>query len=695
MCSVVGCVSLSSTNQRFKLPEDPEQRLEWVQFLATVNKQRFKESSWTDITICSQHFKDDCFEKLTPSGTVRLKPGAVPSLCLRPESDQPETDQKSQTSVESVETAEVAPQCDELDTESALTSVAAQESPVVPIGVSCSTDAFISLYSQLKQDNVNIDLIREKATLLKMKGKYIVNEERLLQLFSSMCPSCGGKLQMEKFTNGVLISLNQQCLQCQFRNQWKNQVNAAVLTAKDQHLTGGTDVTPETQQSLSQEVSTDDKHSSVTGLSENVALVDQQSDPADEMESSDEGEVESDDEWKPRNTFLLTKQPQKESDDDEDESDEIEEDDFPTYTYQHSQLCTECGKFYAKWRRHTCEHKIKPYSCNTCGKRCVSENALNTHSRVHDDNHEYRCKYCHVTFKTKVDKMTHEKIHLTEGTPYKCTDCSETFATNKERRIHLDDHRGPRELKCDICGIEFLSHLNLQRHKVVHTGLRPFKCSVCQRGFNQAGHLKSHMRLHTGERPYKCQHCDKCFNHNVSLKSHVQRYHASISVCEPKEINKRASDSGDAQENGDKRDSDSDDSEEEEDDSDSDVQNDRIGVSQKKKRSTGRPIGRPKSSTTGSSAQTEGRGSNTKNAKVKPQKLKRTRCSDEESEDEQTDISFDSAEREVVKSKRERKSTKSGSDSDFDPEEREKMSSQKTCKSPGKRRGRPRKNVVI
>lgn len=444
-------------------------------------------------------------------------------------------------------------------------------------------------------------------------------------------------------------------------------------------------------------MSTDDKHKSVTGLSEIVAVVDEQSDPVEETESSDEGEVESDEEWKPLNKPSVAKKPPKESDDeedDEDESEEVEEDDFPTYTYQHSQLCTECGKFYAKWRRHTCEHKIKPYSCNTCGKRCVSENALNTHSRVHDDNHEYRCKYCNVTFKTKVDKMTHERIHLTEGKPYKCTDCSETFATNKERRMHLEDHTGPRELKCDICGIEFLSHLNLQRHKVVHTGLRPYKCSVCQRGFNQAGHLKSHMRLHTGERPYKCQHCDKCFNHNVSLKSHVQRYHASISVCESNEVNKGTCDSGDAQENGDKRGSDSD---EEEYDSDSDVQNDRTGIPQKKKRSTGRPIGRPKNNATGSSAQTEGRGSNTKNAKVKRQKLKRTHYSDEESEDEQTDshISFDSADKEVAKSKRERKSTKSDSESDLDPKERKKKSTQKTGKSSEKRRGRPKKNLVI
>ena len=102
MCSVVGCHSgrRSVQPQRFRLPEDPERRLEWVQFLATVNKQRFKESSWTDIAICIDHFKDDCFEKVTPghsgmAGRVQLKPGAVPSLSLQSGSEQPEPSPKS------------------------------------------------------------------------------------------------------------------------------------------------------------------------------------------------------------------------------------------------------------------------------------------------------------------------------------------------------------------------------------------------------------------------------------------------------------------------------------------------------------------------------------------------------------------------------------------------------------------------
>ncbi|XP_070775634.1 uncharacterized protein [Enoplosus armatus] len=723
MCSVVGCDSGRRSAQRFKLPEDPERRLEWVQFLATVNKQRFKESSWTDFTICSEHFTNDCFENRTPSHSgmpvkvqLTLKTSAVPSLCLQSESDGPEPSLESPKCVELVETTEVPCQRGQLKTrdgqtfyseESILTSMAAQGSPVAR-GVSCSTDtadAFISVYGQMQPKNV--DMIREKAALLKMKGKFVVNEKRLLQLFSCKCPSCGCKLKMEKVTYGVLVILNQQCFECEYRNQWKSQVNASVPTSGDQHLTGGTDVTPETQQAAP----TDDTHSSITGVPEIVAVVDEESDPMDET-SSDQGDMDSDEDWKPVKHFLPARLLQKESGDETE--DEVEEEDgYPHPAPKHSQLCTDCGKFFNKLRPHTCEHKIKPYSCNICGKRCVSEVALNSHSRIHDVNYEHRCKYCHITLKTKVDKITHEQTHLIQGKPYKCPDCSETFASNKERRMHLEDHRGPRQLKCDFCGIEFLWPLSLQRHLTVHTGEKPFKCSVCQRGFNQAGHLKSHMRLHTGERPFKCQHCDKCFNHNVSLKSHVQRYHSSNSGCERKKekINKRESDTGDAQDDGNKRGADLGlDNVEDELDTEEEVLKERIYRPVKKRKTTGRPIGRPKSYESGNSVlavQEGGQRSNTKTGKPQVQKLKRTQSNDEESEDElsDSDTSFNTAEEEEERGEKVTSSTsrsrgrakKSDSDSDFDPEDlkKKRYSSQNSAKSSGKRRGRPRKNLVV
>nr|XP_043899718.1 uncharacterized protein LOC122780657 isoform X2 [Solea senegalensis] len=83
MCSVVGCDSWRRSAQRFTLPEDPEKRLEWVQFVLEVNGQRLKESSWTDISVCGEHFTHDCLEYKATSGDVQLKPGAVPSLCIK------------------------------------------------------------------------------------------------------------------------------------------------------------------------------------------------------------------------------------------------------------------------------------------------------------------------------------------------------------------------------------------------------------------------------------------------------------------------------------------------------------------------------------------------------------------------------------------------------------------------------------
>ncbi|XP_035526523.1 myoneurin-like isoform X1 [Morone saxatilis] len=711
MCSVVGCYSGRRSAQRFKLPEDPERRLEWVQFLATVNKQRFKESSWTDITICSEHFEKDCFEKLT-AAQLTLKPSAVPSL-----SDDPEPHLESPGCVEPVETTLVYGQLETRDgpmsccEESGLASMDSEGNPVLR-GVSCSTDTsddVVSVYGQMHPRNVNTDLIREKAALLQRKGKYVVNEKRLLQLFSCECPSCGCKLKMEKFTYGVLIILNQQCLQCEYRNQWKSQVNASV---PDQHPRGGIDVTPETRQ----EVPTDDTYSCITGVSEIVAVVGEDIDPLEEMEeSSDPDDMDSDEDWKPMKNILLPRVLQKETD-----GKGMKEDGaYPPLPPKHSQLCTDCGMFFNKQKPHTCEHIIKPFSCNFCGKRCVSEVALTSHSRIHDENYEHPCKYCQSTFKTKVDKHTHEQIHLSEGKPYKCPDCPETFATSKERRIHLEDHRGPQQLKCEICGIEFLWPLSLQRHLTVHTGAKPFKCSVCQRGFKQASHLKSHMRLHTGERPYKCQHCDKCFNHNVSLKSHVQRYHSSKSGREQKteKRKEKESDAADAEGNGNKRGADSGNAEEEH-DMEEEEQKERIYRPKKRKKTTGRPIGRPKSYESDNVAldvQVEGQCSNRKAEKRQAQKSKKTQRSDEFSEDQRdefsedqpsdSDMSFDSAEEEEEMSEKAIKNTArsrnrpktSNSDSDFDPEERKekRSSSQNSGRGSGRRRGRPRKNLVV
>ncbi|XP_041659844.1 zinc finger protein 37 homolog [Cheilinus undulatus] len=652
MCSVVGCYSGRLGAQRFKLPEDPERRLQWVRFLAAANKQRFKESSWTDISVCIEHFKDDCFEKrLSDMAQLTLKPTAVPSLFN--ESEEPEAHLESPKHGESSETVEPAGQSDLVELcnssvssseESVVSPAACQESPAPKrIASSDKPHAITSVRGQTQAKNVNTHLLKEKAARLHMKGKYVVNEKRLFQLFNPKCPSCGSKLKMQKITYGLLFILNQQCLQCDYKNQWKSQVNANIPTDEELCQTGHKDVSSENKP----DKPTDGTQSSMADVSDIVASIAEESFHMEETdESCDQDDMDSDEDWKPDGVSVPAQQKTREEEETEEEGEDDEGDeDYPPVAHKDSELCTDCGKFFNKSRHHICEHKTKPYSCNICGKRFESDHALSRHSRIHDANYEHRCKYCHVTFKTKADKLSHEQTHMTEGKPYKCPDCPQSFSSNKERKVHIEEHRGPPQLKCDFCGIEFCWPLALRRHLAVHTGEKPYKCSVCDRGFNQASHLKSHMRLHTGERPFKCQHCDKCFNHNVSLKSHIQRYHTSISGDELNYGNKSetlSSDSGIG-------------NVEVKQERDEGVVEEFICKPKWKKRGTGRPLGRPRSEETP-----------TKTSKQRGQRSKRTQCH-EESGDEQSycDMPWDVAG--LIKK------ANSG-------------------KSPAKRRGRPRKN---
>ncbi|CAL9688703.1 unnamed protein product [Knipowitschia caucasica] len=253
---------------------------------------------------------------------------------------------------------------------------------------------------------------------------------------------------------------------------------------------------------------------------------------SEEEEDDDDDDASSDEDWVPqRKIEVETAEVKGNSSSDEfsdDEEEELNDDQKGSYERKKRQLCTDCGSFY--WtQNHICEHKTKHYVCNVCGKRCVTPLSLKIHSNIHSETYEHYCKYCCESFKTKLDKLAHEKNHQNQPKPYQCPDCSMKFASKREQRTHLKSHRGKKQFICDICGIVMMTRNSLERHVLIHTGMKPYKCSTCKRTFTQPSHLKSHMRVHTGEQPYKCQHCGKSYNHNVSLKSHIQRYHPTES----------------------------------------------------------------------------------------------------------------------------------------------------------------------
>ncbi|CAL8338962.1 unnamed protein product [Lota lota] len=312
--------------------------------------------------------------------------------------------------------------------------------------------------------------------------------------------------------------------------------------AGDLHMTGGSEITPTTNMSYEE---------GCTGITFDISEItfaaDEDSDCSNQEAGGDEEEDEETEETEEAEEFDDSDQEWGKdtlSGSEFSDSDQLEKD--GSYEIKcHSEvckkvreLCPDCGAFFYVGKTHTCEYKIKPILCNVCGKRLKDEAALKSHSRIHNEDYRHFCKFCMEPFKTRNDKLTHQRAHIPNQKPYKCPDCAMTFSKLRARNFHLKEHRGPNSVSCPHCALVFPAPHCLKRHMLVHTGERQFVCEFCSRSFNQHGHLKSHLRLHTGEKPYQCQHCDKSFNHNVSLKSHVMRYHNGAFDSGPREHTK-------------------------------------------------------------------------------------------------------------------------------------------------------------
>ncbi|XP_060763559.1 zinc finger protein 568-like isoform X2 [Neoarius graeffei] len=211
--------------------------------------------------------------------------------------------------------------------------------------------------------------------------------------------------------------------------------------------------------------------------------------------------------------------------------------------YEHK-ICQDCNKTIRvetdpNKKGHVCEYKVKPFSCNVCHKRFITEIGQKVHYRRLHRDYQHTCRYCMMVFDTKQSKLEHEQSHKEDMLCYLCPDCPEKFKDFVTRNEHLKTHPGQKRHICSICNRKFAKLHTFERHLRIHSGEKPFKCEVCNRSFNQDGHLKSHMRLHTGEKPFLCEHCGESFNHNISLRNHRQRHHGiTDSSCVLAEENK-------------------------------------------------------------------------------------------------------------------------------------------------------------
>nr|XP_057908991.1 zinc finger protein 574 [Doryrhamphus excisus] len=139
----------------------------------------------------------------------------------------------------------------------------------------------------------------------------------------------------------------------------------------------------------------------------------------------------------------------------------------------------------------------KPFTCQTCSKRFLSQLQLIHHRRTaHAPERRFLCGICGKSFK--------KQIHV---------------------RNHIRTHTGERPFQCADCGKTFSSLANLTRHNLIHTGLRPYRCNWCHRSFSQSSNLRQHSLLHFGGAGLNCPDCPATFRWAKKLAAHRFIHH--------------------------------------------------------------------------------------------------------------------------------------------------------------------------
>lgn len=229
-----------------------------------------------------------------------------------------------------------------------------------------------------------------------------------------------------------------------------------------------------------------------------------------------------------------------------------------------SMACPECKAPFTNWNSlHTHlwrTHKIdmELYSCELCSfKTPIYSRLLNTHSKIHYDERNYKCDQCEKAFKNTKQLKNHRRWHrnhnksttspsakresskrtdvsasessgpallppssstsISDATQvpvtaarnfYRCKDCEAVFSHQKTLRDHLCKNAAAA-IQCEVCDRVLTSRSSIKLHMQSHESSRRFKCNICEYSASDHNAFRRHKMTHDNNaKMYACVHCD-------------------------------------------------------------------------------------------------------------------------------------------------------------------------------------------
>lgn len=199
-------------------------------------------------------------------------------------------------------------------------------------------------------------------------------------------------------------------------------------------------------------------------------------------------------------------------------------------THEKTYLCPICHKIYknhSSLNKHNIRYHKSPHErqvCQVCGKTVLH---MKAHMLIHNGARLFDCHDCKKSFIHRSDLVAHcKRKHCKEPQvlPYLCNICGKRKLSNTALEQHvIHAHTTEKTQKCTLCPKVFKTDNALKSHvRYSHKDVRNYKCDICEKGFYTNAILRNHMRTHTGERPFVCHICSRGFGKNSTLKTHMK-----------------------------------------------------------------------------------------------------------------------------------------------------------------------------